>query len=160
MALPWELQVQTPKLGCVKRHRVVRLARGRHTELPAFEPGAIPTRNNSNKSQRQEPPACIRAQGMHPCCPAITTATVTSAAAAVPAGCRSEQGTCSECCSSLLSPDPLQAAPASTHTSRELAAHRFPLSCPLFATPPLPPAGRQENTFLQLSHPPQQTLNQ
>lgn len=55
MALPWELQVQTPKLGCVQRHRVVRLARGRHTELPAFEPGAVPARNNSNKSQRLPP---------------------------------------------------------------------------------------------------------
>ena len=65
-------------------------------------------------------------------------------------------------CSSLLSPDPLQTAPTSTHNSAELAVHPLPapLSCLPFATAPLPPAGRQENTFLQLSHPPQQTLNQ
>lgn len=89
MALRWELQVQTPKLGCLQCSRVVRLARGRDTELPAVEPGAIHAGNNSNKSQRQAPPVCVRAQGMHPCCPATTTAVVT-ATAAVPAGCRAE----------------------------------------------------------------------
>ena len=160
LALPRELQVRTPKLGCLQCSRVVRLAQGRHTELPAVEPGAVHARNNSNKSQRQARPACVRAQGMHPCCPATTTATATSAAAAMPAGCRGERGTCSKCCSSPLSSDPLQTAPASTRTSRELAVHCFPLSCLLFATAPLRLAGRQENTFLQLSQPPQQTLNQ
>lgn len=131
MALPWELWVQTPKLDCLQLSRVVWLARGRHTELLAIEPGAVHACNNSNKSQRQARPTCIRAQEMHPCCPATTTATLTSAD--MPAGCRAVRGMCSKCCSSPLSPDPLQTAPASTHTSKELAVHCFPLSCLLFA---------------------------
>lgn len=65
-----------------------------------------------------------------------------------------------KCCSLPLIPDPLQAAPASTHTSTELAAHRFSLCCLLFAMVPLLLAEQQQNTFLQLSHPLQQTLNQ
>lgn len=151
MPLPWELQVQTPKLSCLQRSSVVHLAPGRHTGLPAVQTGAVHAHNNSNKSQRQACPVCVRAQKMHLCCLATTTAAVTSAAAAM----RAERGTCSKCCSLPLSPDPLQTAPTSTHTSRELAVHRFPLSCLLFAMAPLPPAGQQENTFLQLSHPPQ-----
>lgn len=123
---------------------------GRHTELPAVAPGAVHTGHNSNKSQRQARPTGARALGMHPCRPATATATLTSAAAGL------SEGSAPHCCP----PNPLQTAPASTHASKELAVHRFPLSCLLFATAPLPPAGRQENTFLQLSHPPQQTLNQ
>lgn len=62
----------------------------------------------------------------------------------------------------LLATDPssLQRASTSTHASRELAVHCFPHSCLLSAAVPLPLAGQQENTFLQLSHTPQQTLNQ
>lgn len=118
MALPWELQVQTPKPSCLQHSRVVHLAPGRHTELPAVQPGAVHAHNNFNKSQRQACPVCVRAQRMHLCCLATTTAAVTSAATAMPAGCRAERGTRSKYCSLPLSPDPPDSSHQHLHFQR------------------------------------------